>query len=558
MGSMAKEENSGRPTGPVMPRLAGPVLIAVAATMATVATLAPEGGGPGVTCDEGYHVATGKRLVMALRQQGLGFFKPANVAENFYWPPGGMPVHPPLGNWILGGVHHLFDTAADDPRIVSVLPARFAPAFALGLLVVLVGLWTTRAAGPTAGTAAAAAVVLVPRVFGHAHLAALDTITALFFVAAVLAVAEADARGGRLWHYAAAGVVWGLAMLTRIHGLLVLPPVLVWMAWRLRRRAVLPLVVWAGAGLAVFFAGWPWLWLAPVAHFRQLLGTATGRQAIHVFYAGRVWADHEVPWHYPVVMFVVALPVGLLLLGLLGAWANRRPDKADPGYLLVMGSLLFMLLVFAWPGTPVYDGVRLFLMVFPLWAILVGAGAKWVLQCRAWRGLSPRLRVSALGLFVALQGAGLILYHPCQLSHYSLLVGGLWGAERLGFEVTYWGDAVVEPLLAEAARRDPGGVVLFGPSLAPFQVPAVAMSSPALAENRVLLSGWDQQWTEPPSGPRYAVFYQRKADLAGIPQRFFSTGVILEQQKQGVWLARLVKLPPPRRAPPGNYNGGFD
>jgi len=89
---MAKEENSGRPTGPVMPRLAGPVLIAVAATMATVATLAPEGGGPGVTCDEGYHVATGKRLVMALRQQGLGFFKPANVAENFYWPPGGMPV----------------------------------------------------------------------------------------------------------------------------------------------------------------------------------------------------------------------------------------------------------------------------------------------------------------------------------------------------------------------------------------------------------------------------------------------------------------------------------
>ncbi|MFH1923506.1 MAG: glycosyltransferase family 39 protein, partial [Planctomycetota bacterium] len=350
-------------------RVAGPVLISLAATVATLATLAPEGGGPGVTCDEGYHVAAGKRLVLALRQQGVGFFRPANVAANFDWPADGLPVHPPLGNGILGGVHHLFDMAPDDLGIISIVPARFAAALAIGFLVLLVGLWATRVDGPVAGCVAAVAVVLVPRVFAHGHLAALDTLTALFFVAAVLAVAEADARGGRPWYYAAAGVVWGLAMLVRIHGLLVLPPVALWLVWRLRRRAVLPLVVWAAAGLATFFAGWPWLWLAPIAHFRQLLGTATGRQAVHVFYAGRVWADHEVPWHYPLVMFVVALPLGLLLLGLLGAWANRRVRKTDPGYLLVMGSLLFMLLLFAWPGTPVYDGVRLFLMVFPLWAI---------------------------------------------------------------------------------------------------------------------------------------------------------------------------------------------
>ena len=33
-----------------------------------------------------------------------------------------------------------------------------------------------------------------------------------------------------------------------------------------------------------------------------------------------------------------------------------------------------MMLVFSWPGTPVYDGVRLFLMVFPVWAIAAGLG----------------------------------------------------------------------------------------------------------------------------------------------------------------------------------------
>ena len=96
-----------------------------------------------------------------------------------------------------------------------------------------------------------------------------------------------------------------------------------------------------------------------------------------------------------------------------------------------------------------------------------------------------------MGLFVAVQGVGLVLYHPCQLSHYSLLVGGLRGAERLGFEVNYWGDAVEESLLAEAARRSPGRTVLFGPSLADFQLVGVGNASPALIHGEVALVGWD-------------------------------------------------------------------
>ena len=82
---------------------------------------------------------------------------------------------------------------------------------------------------------------------------------------------------------------------------------------------------------------------------------------------------------------------------------------------------------------------------------------------------------------MALQGLGLVIYSPCHLSYYNLLVGGLAGAERLGFEVTYWGDTVREPMLAEAARLSPDGQILFAPNLAPFQVPAVEMCSPALA-----------------------------------------------------------------------------
>jgi len=536
--------NNPTPLAPARPGLrlaAGPAAVAVLTVLGVTATLAPHRGGPGATCDELYHVAAGKRLVLAIRHEGLGFFSPESIRRNFPWRPGGPPVHPPLGNWILGWTHHLFDPAPEEPNVVSLAAARFAPALGLGLLTFLVGLWMAVAEGPFCGTVAAAAVPLVPRVFGHGHLAALDLLTAAFFTAALVALAEAVRRGGRPRQLAAAGVVWGLAMLVRLHGLLLLPTAALWLVWRLRRRAGPALAAWLLAGGATFFVGWPWLWLAPIAHLRLFLASATGRQPLRVFYAGQVWADHDVPWHYPLVMFLVALPVGLLLLGGLGLWAKRRQQAADTGYWLAIGTLAFLLGLFAWPGVPVYDGVRLFLMVFPLWAISVGVGAKWVVEQQAWKSIGERVRMGLVGMFVLLQGVPLAVFHPLQLSHYSLLVGGLAGAERLGFESTYWGDAVTEPLLAVAAAGVPGERVLYGPNLAPFQAPAVQISSPSLLDGGVELVGWEPAAREV-ADCRIGVFYRRKADLGEIPRRFWDAEVLAERRVQGVWLARVVRL----------------
>jgi len=532
----------------------GPILVALAATVATLSTLAPHAAGPGVTCDELYHVDAGKRLVTALRHQGLAFLDSGNIQRNFPGTPGpptrgwSPPVQAPLGHWILGWTHHLFDLRPDDPAVVSIAAARFAPALAFGLLVLLVGLWTAHVEGHLAGTIAAAGVVLVPRAFAHAHLAALDMLTTVFFVTALLAVERAG-RGGRWWHFALAGIVWGLAMLVRLHGVLLFPPVVAWLVWRLRLRAWLPVAAWGASGMATLYAGWPWLWLAPIAHLRQFLASGAGRQAINVFYAGRVWADRDVPWHYPVVMFVVVLPLGLFLLGLLGIWAKRRRWNAEPHLTLVAGTWLCVLAVFSLPGVPVYDGVRLFLMAFPLWAIWVGVGAKWLVERHWLPALSRRLRLLGLGLFMVLQGTGLAIYHPCQLSHYSLLVGGLAGAERLGFEVSYWGDAVREPLLRQAAARCEDRPIVLAPHLAPWQAAAVAISSPALQpalrEDRVPLVGWDPSQPQRFADCRIAVIYHRRADLDVIQGALADGRVVAEYTKQGVWLARLVEIPRP-------------
>ncbi len=469
----------------------GPALLGLLATLAVLLTLAPEMGGPGITCDEPYQVAYGKSLVWAWRQQGLAFFKPQNIARNFGWQPGGPPVHPPLGNWLLGWTHHLFDTAPDNPAGVAIVGARFAPALAFGLLVWLVGAWTARMEGYLAGTAAAASVAVVPRLFAHAHLAALDMFTALSVTAAAAAVARAEARQARWWRFGLAGVVWGLAMLVRLHGVLMALPVAAWLVWRLRRRVLVPLAAWLAAGILTVYAAWPWLWLAPWSNLRLYLASGSQRQPIHVFYWAQVWADREVPRHYAPIVFLAALPAGLLLLGLAGWWARRRLARAPAGVVLAALLGLFLVAVFCLPGTPVYDGERLFLPVFPLWAIGAGIGARWLIEHPR---LQARRRLVALAtaLGIALQGCGIVLYHPCQLSHYSALVGGLAGAERLGFEVDYWGAGLTESLLAEAARRAAGGKLLLVPNLAPYQAPGIQISSASLTERQVTLVGWNR------------------------------------------------------------------
>ncbi|MBN1394782.1 MAG: glycosyltransferase family 39 protein [Pirellulales bacterium] len=541
----------------------GPLLVSLAALAAVAATVAPDGAGPGVTCDEPYHVFHGKRLVAALRTQGLEFFDKANIERNFDWRRGAAPVQAPLGHWILGWTHYLFDPAPDDPRAFSIPAARFAPAAAFAVLIFIVGAWTAGRAGALAGTAAAAATALTPRLFAHAHFAALDMLTALFFAAALLAAADA-ARSGKTWRFALAGAVWGAAMLVRLHGLLLAPPVCVWLIWRFRRRAARPLAAWSAAGAATLFVGWPWLWTDPIGHFMQYLASGSDRLSLHVFYWGRTWADRDAPWHYPWVMFAVTVPLGFLVLGILGLWSRRRANAANDPFpagegALIAGAMLFMLSLFSLPGVPVYDGVRLFLMVFPLWAIWVGVGAGWLASgaVQAERGPAkdaikdggaalrlshPTIITTVVCVFVAAQAVGLAMYHPCQLSYYNLLTGGLYGADRLGFETTYWGDSVREPLLARAVQLSPDEPIMFAPNLASFQVPAVAMCSPSLSQPGVELVGEDRNDPASTGRCRYAVIFNRKADPPSVVGR---GKVVREYRKQGVWLSRFVELTAP-------------
>lgn len=500
------------------------------AWIAVLATLAA----PGITIDEPLDVRPGRTYVRTLMDRGLGFFDRQTIDAVFR----DNAEHPPLGRWLLGfasSIGQPFETfllGGPDPRNRYVIAGRLAPALCFAALVALVSHAAARRHGRAAGIAAGFSLFAMPRVFAHAHLGALDTFITLFWVFALLAAERALTGPRPTIGMIGAGGVWGLALLCKIHAWLLIPILVVWTVARLGiRRSILPLAVWASTGFLIFFAGWPWLWHDTLNRLARFLGTGVERATIQVTYLGQVFPDKEVPWHYPWVYFAITVPVGLHALGLLGSldgWRGRRQDRFP---LLLLGASCFLLALFS-TRVPVYDGERLFLMVFPLWAILIGRGF-----ARIWESLANRpLSRTLLGLALLGQGYGLIALHPFQLSYYNVLVGGLKGAERLGLELTYWGDAVDGPLLKSLARvARPGETATLVPTLYPGQ--GIMTTSRALAAREMVLS--DQELWE---SADWLVVSRRTAYIPSVVQEVLrGTSPVAVRERQGVWLSALYR-----------------
>ena len=425
-----------------------PLLLALVGWLAVMATR----GDPGITSDEPFDVVQGKGLVAQFLRKGLRFF--AEESIDFVFGRTESHQHPPLGRWVIGWVHWLQDPRPSDPYVFDIISARAAPATAFALTLLLVARAAAVWYGTVAGVVAGIALLLMPRVFADAHFAALDTIMSCTYLMSVLS-AGWMMQGPRPWlRGLVAGLLLGCALLTKLNGFFLLPLVGLWTLAFHRQRALLPVGLWALSGGAVFIAGWPWMWHDTVARLAKFLGTSVDRQTIYVWYLGQTWRDADVPWHYPWVLFAVTVPVGLHVLGLWGVWRYLRQRPCDSHGGLLLGAVAFPLLVFSVPGVPVYDGVRLFLAAFPMWAMFVGRGAaagfEWLQQ-----RIESRWAAVALAGFMASQSFGLFHYHPFQLSYYNLLVGGLRGADRLGFEVSYWGDAVTQKLLDDWSKLAP-------------------------------------------------------------------------------------------------------
>jgi len=406
----------------------------------------------GVTWDEPIYCEAAERAV-----GWLGLIARGEVAQAFdpytfgiSW--GLVNEHPPLMR-VLNGLGWAATRGLLPLPTAHRVGAMLLASVALGVLVGVTGqkrgIWPALFAG--------AAVLTMPRLFLHAHLAALDFPHAATWILATLAFYAAFQKP-RPWSPLLVGVGLGLALLTKINAVLLVPCWGLWLllyhrSWRHLAAFVLTLPV----GLSVLIAGWPWVWQDPVGRLINWARFFQVHFEIRQWFAGHLYV--QTPWYLPPAMIGITTPVILLALATLGIFAagKRQSGLSDWTGLHLLG-LLVVPGYYMLPLTSIHDQERLLLPAFVHLAVLAADGFAAI--CSPLSGTHGRpLRVPSraptpgrvpsfalrhalclvLAVLLLLPGfLGILRLHPFELSYYNELVGGLPGAQRLGLETTYF------------------------------------------------------------------------------------------------------------------------
>jgi hypothetical protein len=169
------------------------------------------------------------------------------------------------------------------------------------------------------------------------------------------------------------------------------------------------------------------------------------------------------PWYYAAAMLAISTPPLVLVAAIAGLGDAVRRDALRGDLLrqgtrrgvavLLYSNVLWPLVLVSLPGVPRYDGVRLFLTAMPFVAIAASVGALCagrLLERHRPQGWFAG-RISGFRAVVALYGIGIALtlvnlarLHPYQNAHFNSFVGGIDGADRIGFDIEYWGSAYRE------------------------------------------------------------------------------------------------------------------
>jgi hypothetical protein len=367
-----------------------------------------------------------------------------------------------------------FDLAAALVNKVSPL-GEYETRHLMGGLVGVLGLagaWRlgARVGGPRAGVIAGALLFLTPGFWGHAFFNPKDVPFAVAMLwSLVWAVRLVDEMPRpRIASVVAFGLVWGLALGTRVGAVLMGPylaiALLAHVALDIRRRGFGPalgaardaaprLVLALPVAYAAMVLVWPWALLDPLNPLLALTTFAHFSWGGQVLSFGHQLSAMDLPWWYLPGQLLVQLPE-IFLAGLAGALlvAVRRVGRGlPPGSaqrLLPLGlvtlAALFPIAYFVVATPSAYHGYRHFIFVVPPLAVLAAIGIDRALDAlgRRSRAAGRSAAVAVIGAML-LQGSVMARLFPNEYVYFNSLVGGIEGAEGR-FNLDYWGSSLHE------------------------------------------------------------------------------------------------------------------
>ncbi|MBN2022852.1 MAG: hypothetical protein JW809_08650 [Pirellulales bacterium] len=367
-----------------------------------------------------------------------------------------------------------------DSALAPLSSARLGPILLFSLAAGALGAWLAARFSLAAGVLGVAAMLLLPRLFAHAHFASFDGPLTSGWILSVVAFDLARTRRAGVILFAMA---LGITLSTKATGWLAPCPLLAWSLIARDRASARVLALGVPLAVLVFFVCNPPLWHDPIGgittFFRMNLDRGVMGWNIPTQFLGEIHhLGRPLPWYNTLLWTAISVPAPLLAMLGAGLWAIwRRPTWRGPGGLLA-ASAATLLVARALPGTPPHDGVRQFLPSFAFLAALAGVGAAWLPQggvfarpvgqavpdgntrgdCRAEP--NPRGRWLAWMAVVLLHGGtvtSLVWYAPQWLSYYNILIGGLRGATAAGMEPTYYWDGLDASVLDWLNRNTPEG-----------------------------------------------------------------------------------------------------
>jgi hypothetical protein len=333
----------------------------------------------------------------------------------------------------------------------------------LGFYAVL--LMGRRLGGPPGGFLALLFLALTPVFYGQGFYNAKDIPFAALYALALAAILACDGPAISWRRALGAGVLIGLAGAVRVGGIVLFGFALVlWTAtlalrsgpsgrpaWPARHDLARLAARWLGAlavGWAAMVAFWPWAMLDPLRNpFRAAARFSHYWDRMLIFYDGRLLPAGDVSRFYLPHWFALTLPELYLvaaILGALGLVLLARARRFGPAAYLPLlqagwlaGIPLLLVSGVVINHMPLYDGLRHFLFLIPVLAVLAGAGVAAFLRAPAPRGVRIS-GVAALAFSCVLTLVDMVRLHPYEAVYFNRLVAGGQRAGIDRYEGDYW------------------------------------------------------------------------------------------------------------------------
>lgn len=441
-------------------------LVAIILALLCFLMLAATAGDIGLTYDEPIYMTKGMQAWNWL----MAWAPTQHEALESYWQTAG-DQQPGAIKLIFGIITNTLGMALPVSPIVAL---RMGTMVLSALGVAALYLFIAHVWGTGAGLVGSVGLFLMPRAFTHMHLSALDApVMALGFIC--VALVYLAAREDLLWPCVLSGVVFGLALGTKLNAFFVPLIILPWVIYYGSRQ----IAGWTAASMAIFgpltfFVTWPWLWRDTIARFLEYFHFHLQHYHVGTTYFGQTW--ELAPWHYAPVMLLITTPPVLLVLAAVGIYrattiglfvpaetdgvepdaegrANGRFWQRAAIALLVWGAIINIAPSML-PFAPKYNGVRLFLPMMPYIAGLAGVGftvlarpgVEYAEETLRGRIEAPVTKVRALLVVLAIVPCLVAVGYsfPLGMSYYNSLIGGPCGARAVGMEPTYWGDSFLQ------------------------------------------------------------------------------------------------------------------